>query len=111
MVKIHEHEGCSLKKLSEIVAIDKANTTRNVKKLESLGYISIKTCQTDKRAKKIYLSPSGQQLIPTIKKRLQQVTSVLTESLTDDEACMLSNLLIKAESSIIRAVQDRKEAK
>ena len=54
MIEIYENEGISLQQIVQVGGYDKGTVTKNVQKLNALGYISIQTSVKDKRAKELY---------------------------------------------------------
>jgi DNA-binding MarR family transcriptional regulator len=56
---LYDNEGINQEELSSILFIDKTITAKSIKLLENKGFITRKMCETDKRAKKIYLTDKG----------------------------------------------------
>ena len=54
LIEIYENEGISLQKIVQVGGYDKGTVTKNVQKLNTLGYVSILTNAKDKRAKELY---------------------------------------------------------
>ena len=54
LIEIYENEGISLQQIVQVGGYDKGTVTKNVQKLNALGYISIQTSVKDKRAKELY---------------------------------------------------------
>ena len=54
LIEIYENEGISLQKIVQVGGYDKGTVTKNVQKLNTLGYVSILTNTKDKRAKELY---------------------------------------------------------
>ena len=54
LIEIYENEGISLQQIVQVGGYDKGTVTKNVQKLNALGYISIQTSARDKRAKELY---------------------------------------------------------
>lgn len=66
LINIGDWEGTSQEELSEALAIDKAAVARSVKTMEKLGYVKTERSLTDKRAKVLYLTSSGNVLYQNI---------------------------------------------
>ena len=54
LIEIYENEGISLQQIVQVGGYDKGTVTKNVQKLNTLGYVSILTSAKDKRAKELY---------------------------------------------------------
>lgn len=60
LVHLYLKDGLSHDELTDKVAVDKATTTRAIKKLEQLGYVKIVPNKNDKRKYFIYLTEKAQ---------------------------------------------------
>lgn len=101
IIKINEYEGINIRDLSQHLALDKANVSRGIKKLEALGYVQVLASVKDKRNKELYLTTTGQSLVKTIRRSLPIVTDTLTKGFTDEELIHLNKALIKMEANIL----------
>lgn len=54
LIEIYENEGISLQQIVQVGGYDKGTVTKNVQKLNTLGYVSILTSAKDKRVKELY---------------------------------------------------------
>lgn len=100
LLQLYLKDGISHDELTELVAFDKATTTRAIKKLESAGYVKTILNEHDKRKYHIYLTDEA------IAKRDEIFAiSILWEnkligSLSEDELSTLKNILSKIEINI-----------
>ena len=62
LVNIGINEGISQEEIANVLAIDKAAVARSVKTMDKKGYITTKKSASDKRAKELYLSETGNEL-------------------------------------------------
>ncbi|MGA2554249.1 MAG: MarR family transcriptional regulator [Smithella sp.] len=67
LFRVQEQEGINQIQLSEKTFKDRHNITRILKQLDKRGYIEKRNDENDKRANRIYLSPSGRSLYKNIK--------------------------------------------
>jgi DNA-binding MarR family transcriptional regulator len=67
LFRLQEQEGINQIQLSEKTFKDRHNITRILKQLDKRGYIEKRNNENDKRAHRIYLSPSGRSLYKNIK--------------------------------------------
>lgn len=95
LILLYLKDGISHDELTEKASIDKANTTRAIKKLESEGYVKLVPNDSDKRKYKIYLTEKALELkdeLLTISLNWEQK---LLSSLTLDEVDSLFFILRK----------------
>jgi len=111
LIGIANKPGINQKELSESVKIDRANTHRAIKKLESLGYIYTERDEDDKRNIRSYLSKKGKDLFPAIKKGLYSMTEIMIANFEPDEKKEIFKLLQKIEENVQSHVKALKEEK
>ena len=100
LLQLYLKDGISHDELTELVAFDKATTTRAIKKLESAGYVKTILNEQDKRKYHIYLTEKA-----LAKRDEIFAISILWEnkligSLDDNELSTLKNILKKIEQNI-----------
>lgn len=104
-INIARNEGINQKKLSEMLAIDKATTAKAICKLTKLGYISQTKNIQDKRFNNLYLTEQGKKILPEIQVVLKESKEILQNGMTDQECnqslklldLMLNNILIEVK--------------
>ena len=79
--------------LADIIGIDKAAVTRALARLEQSGYIYRRADAEDGRVTRVYLTPEGRQLRPTLEAVASRVIDTLTEPLAGGERQTLGDLL------------------
>ena len=79
--------------LADIIGIDKAAVTRALARLEQSGYIRRVADEEDGRATRVFLTPRGRKLRPTLESVADRVIDTLTEPLDDAERRTLRSLL------------------
>ncbi len=67
LAALDEHDGPSLKELSEELFVDKAHTTRAVSMLAKRGYLICRDDSVDKRVKRLYLTEKGKRIASNAK--------------------------------------------
>lgn len=90
LIQIYENEGISLQEIACIGGYDKGTVTKNVQKLNALGYISIMTNQKDKRAKELYTTALAKKNISEIYGIRWNWWHHITQDLTQDEIKVFS---------------------
>ena len=73
--------------------IDKCTVARRTKRLEELGYISRETGKEDRRENNLYVTESGEKLVPVIREILRDWAKSVTRDLSDEERILLIALL------------------
>lgn len=102
LLQLYLKDGISHDELTELVAFDKATTTRAIKKLESEGYVRTELNEHDKRKYHIYLTDEA-----LAKRDEIFAISILWEnkligSLDEEELSTLKTILKKIEDNIPR---------
>ncbi len=90
LIQIYENEGISLQEIAHIGGYDKGTVTKNVQKLDALGYILILTNQKDKRAKELYTTALAKKHISEIYGIRWNWWHHITQDLTQDEIKVFS---------------------
>lgn len=109
LITLYENEGINQKVLGEKLLIDRANTTRAIKKLEQAGYVKTIVDTADKRNKKLYLTKEGHGIIPAIRQVLVKTRITMLEGLTEEESEQLFCLLEKIEKNVEKGIETMKE--
>ena len=97
MILIHvaRFPGTSQDAIVNHMNIDKCTVARRTKKLAELGYITRETDKNDRRQNNLYLTESGEKIIPVIREHLGIWSDDIFSCLNDDEKEVLVNLLTK----------------
>ena len=61
IVNLYENEGINQERLSSILLMDKSITAKTINSLVKKGFVIRKVCETDKRAKNLYISDKGKE--------------------------------------------------
>ena len=100
--------GITQNELSDETQLDKATTAKGVAKLESLGYLTRVADRADGRVRHLYLTDSGERLIPSIHTALRRVTEICAADLTEAELDQLFGLLDRVEGAVSAYLSDAK---
>ncbi len=103
----HAKSALRVSELAELLGIDTPGVTRKVQQLERLGYVSIQPEVEDKRAKRVALTPSGDETLQRVmaagKKRLGRLfvgwTKQEIEELTGSMGKLADALRVEMESN------------
>ena len=103
---VQRHPGITQNEVSRITDIDKATAAKGLAKLEQRGYLRRIPDQDDRRIRRLYLSESGEAVMPQIEATLRRVTEVCSTDLSAEELEELFGLLDKVEASLGRYVEE-----
>ena len=104
LIKIAENPNITQKDLSEMLHIDRANTNRAIKKLESLSYLTVLSDPDDNRNKCSTLTNLGLEKAKLLRTRLTRITKVLTRGFTEDEVILFAKLISSMEDNVQKEV-------
>lgn len=88
----------TIKILTERMIDKMSNASRLVDKLEEKGLVSRTACDADRRRVDVSITPKGLQLIEQATKTVDEKIHHNNGALTEDEACLLNELLDKIRS-------------
>ncbi len=95
LLELRDNEGINSEKLSKKLNVDKAMSTRTIRKLIQLGYLTKVPDELDSRAFRLYLTDEARECIPGIVKKISQWIDYITEDLNEEENRLVTHLLIK----------------
>jgi DNA-binding MarR family transcriptional regulator len=75
----------TLKELSECLFFNKANTTRIISSLRSMGYVTDDRTSTNSRKYNVFLTPQGRELLEYLKKRIDSDIDIFFEDIPDED--------------------------
>lgn len=85
LLMLYNNEGINQNQISKDLDVDKAMSTRSIKKLIDLGYVRKEIDPEDSRAYKLFLTNEAKLIIPDIKKELKKWNDIMTQSLSEQE--------------------------
>ena len=95
---IYDHEGLSLKELSNEMYVDKSLTTRVIKSLIDNGFVI--NMNNESREYRLYLTDKGNDAVSKIKKIVNDAWDELLSELTDDEMETLTRIHMKINEKL-----------
>jgi MarR family transcriptional regulator, lower aerobic nicotinate degradation pathway regulator len=90
---LHEYPGIEQIKLSELIAYDPSTIGGLVDRLESKGLVGRSSDATDRRLKRLNLTPAGRRFFETHRDDVRAVTNRFVAHLSHDEVEQLTKLL------------------
>jgi DNA-binding MarR family transcriptional regulator/GNAT superfamily N-acetyltransferase len=99
VLEIGMKPGISAKDLGSILRLDKSNTSRQVARLETAGYVERQVSSDDARASELYLTAEGKKLRKKIDQfATDQVSNALRRMLPSDQQALLRSLALYADA-------------
>lgn len=110
LMRIHDMPGISQLEIAEMGHYDKGTTARAVKKLEDEGYVYRIIDEHDRRISKLYVTPSGEELVMVIVTMLHDWYDFLTLEFDDEEKIVVEKLMSRiADNAQKYCKQSRKK--
>lgn len=101
LIHVATKEGITQKELSSDLAIDKGTTAKAISKLVEQGYVYTKENIKDGRSHKLYLTESGKEIVPKVRKILINTSKKLKANMDSIEEFNTLNSLMKIAANII----------
>ena len=90
--------GISQDTLAKRICINKSNVARQIVVLEEEGFVIRRSAPNDKRAMELYPTEKTLELLPQIKQILTSWENWLTQDLSEEEAGIVANALVKMKA-------------
>ena len=90
--------GISQDTLAKRICINKSNVARQIVVLEEDGFVIRRSAPNDKRAMELYPTEKTLELLPQIKQILTSWENWLTQDLSEEEAGIVANALVKMKA-------------
>jgi DNA-binding MarR family transcriptional regulator len=100
---IGRHAGISVMALANLAGRDKAQVTRIIAELETLGLISRLRSTTDRRSTQLSLTESGETLFRRVLVKRGDLASAMLNALDPEERNALHAMLVKMRSGLADA--------
>ena len=91
LVNLYDNEGINQEELSSILFINKSATARAMKILEEKQLLIRKTCDKDKRAKRLYLTDKGRESKKDICSLLENWMNLITNGMNGETIDIVAN--------------------
>lgn len=91
-IPLYCKNGVSLDQLTQSLRIDKANTTRGIKKMTSLGLVYVSPDPEDGRVKRVYLTQKAHALKEEVHRIRTEWQTILLKDLSDEEINLLTHI-------------------
>lgn len=98
---LYNKDGIHQSKICDRLAIDKSNVTRNVAKLEKMGYLEICQDEKDSRAKRVYLSEKAKSFRVDFERIFKNWNDIMMMNFSDEDKKKLRELFNMIGENII----------
>lgn len=100
LIILENEKGISLTELTQILGIDKSNTTRTVQNLEKMNYVTRETTKSKDKKYIIHLTKEGLKAAKEIKNNESQRVTEFLSILTGEEQILLGEIIKKLTDNL-----------
>jgi len=101
MYIVNHGNGSSQEEITHALEIDKATTTRALKKLENNNYIVRKSDKNDKRIKRVFLTKKGENIKDELKKTSEMWEKKISKGIPEEKMDVFLEVLEKMKENLI----------
>ena len=99
---LYLQDGRKQQELADVIGADKAAATRALSRLEKDGYVRRTVDPEDRRVMRVFLTPKGRKLRPTLEAAAETCMDAITNPLNEKERSELKSLLAKMVLPFVR---------
>ena len=99
LIMIYENEGISMQEIATVGVYDKGTITKNVQKLESMGYVQVFSSLKDKRAKELYTTLKAKEIMNYVYEIRREWWKQLNTSLPVEDIDAFSKMFLTITES------------
>ncbi|OWA35881.1 MarR family transcriptional regulator [Saccharibacillus sp. O16] len=100
LVRICEQPGLIQEKLAEMIKVDRTTAARAIQKLEQHGFIEKRKDERNRKIKRLFPTPKGQDTYPFIKRENDYSNAVALAGLSEREAKTALKLLQQIRANV-----------
>ena len=104
---LSRHDGMIQSDLASVLELGKAALGSLIDRLEASGLVRRGADESDRRAKRVYLSNPGSQLIKEMQTRSHEMSELILEGLSDDERRTLVDLLVRVKQNLLTIARNK----
>jgi len=98
---LSRHDGMIQSDLANVLELGKAALGSLIDRLEASGLVRRGADDSDRRAKRVYLSPAGTQLIKEMRVRSHEMSERILDGLDDDARHKLADMLGRVKENLL----------
>jgi len=107
LIYLARHDGMIQSDLANLLELGKAALGSLIDRLEATGLVRRGGDEADRRAKRVYLSPAGAQLIKEMHVRSNEMSERILEGLSEQEREELTELLKRVKRNLVGIVRKK----
>ncbi len=107
IIELSQVEWTNMSDLSTAVGVDNAYATRAVNKLSALGYIKKTQDEQDRRAYRITLTASGQQIAKRVNKTMLQWAGIITAGISPKDLITVNRVFDRFYQNALEFTDNR----
>jgi MarR family transcriptional regulator for hemolysin len=105
LIYLARHDGMIQSDLANLLELGKAALGSLIDRLEASGLVLRGADKSDRRAKRVYLSPAGAQLIKEMQGHSHEMSERILEGLSEEERVNLTELLVRVKRNLVGIVR------
>lgn len=107
LIYLASHDGMIQSDLAKMLDLGKAALGSLLDRLEAAGSVRRGADDIDRRAKRVYLSTAGTQLIKEMQLHSNEMSERILEGLSEEERHSLTELLSRVKRNLVALVRDK----
>lgn len=108
---LSQEDGQRIGKLSKMVGVDFAHTTRSIRKLAALGYVKKVQDKLDQRSTQVFLTDAGQNIAKIVNQVIIEWVDLITKDVPDNEIEIVDRVFDKFSANAEKYFDQREEVK
>lgn len=104
--QICRHPGISQEQLSQRIAVNKSNVTRQLCALEQNGFIRRQPSSEDKRVLQVFPTEKAEALYPKVLDIMRLWNSLLLEDFSEDEKSLLLSMMQRVQEKALLLAEE-----
>lgn len=104
--QICRHPGISQEQLSQRIAVNKSNVTRQLCTLEQNGFIHRQPSEEDKRVLQVFPTEKAESLYPKVLEVMHQWNQLLLEDFSEEEKNLLLSMMQRVQNKALQLAEE-----
>ncbi len=104
--QICRHPGISQEQLSQRIAVNKSNVTRQLAVLEQNGFITRRSSPDDKRMLQVFPTEKAEALYPKVLELMRKWNRLLLEDFSEEEQELLLGMMMKVQAKALLLAEE-----
>ncbi|MCH4123750.1 MAG: MarR family winged helix-turn-helix transcriptional regulator [Levilactobacillus sp.] len=100
LVRVAEHPGIILERLTELLKVDRTTASRAVQKLTTAGLLEKRPDAVNHKIKKLFVTARGAEIYPLVQRENQYSNQVALQGFSSAEAQALAGYLQRVEQNV-----------